>query len=64
MNVLKVFGHIECNTIYHFSRSVVDKFKFDVLKLFAYEFACAVIIYAFGAENRLVIPRTEGIEFL
>ena len=64
MNVLKVLSHIKCDTIYHFSRRVVDQLKFDMLKLLAHEFACAVIIYTFGAEYWFVIPRSEGVEFL
>lgn len=46
------------------TRAVVFKLEFDMLKILAYEFACAEIEDIAGTEHRLLITGTERIEFL
>ena len=46
------------------TRAVVFKLEFDMLKILAYEFACAEIEDIAGTEHRLLVSGTERIEFL
>ena len=62
LDLLEIFRHIESDAIEHTSGAVVNNFQFYMLKVFPDEFACAVIMYPSGAENRFWISGTEWIE--
>ena len=63
VDILEVFGHVECNSVEDFTGSVVDEFKFDVFEIFTDKFACSEIHYVTRAENGLVVAGTERVEF-
>lgn len=64
MDMLEIGSHIEGDGIDHAAGAVIFKFKLDMLKIFAYKFACAEIKDVARHENRLLVARTIRIELL
>src|SRR3712207_746094 len=46
------------------ARPRVDEFELDVLLLAPHHLACAVVVHACGAEQRLLVAWSEGCKFL
>ena len=60
--MLEILGHIERDAVQYLSTGVIDKFKFDVLKMLTHELARPEVHYPTGAEHRLGVTRAERIE--
>ena len=64
MNMLEVLRHIECYGVEHTTGGIVFKLKLYVLEIMTHELAGTEIEHVLGAEDGLLIARSEGIEFL
>lgn len=63
MNVLEIWRHIECYSIQNPARAIVFQFQFYVFHIFPHKSACAEVKNIFGTEYRILVARTEWIEF-